>query len=65
MNAHVFNASLFLGWLLVLIGGVMLNPGAGLLAAGVLLIGLVLVAARIAGGIYVPRRAERASEETA
>ena len=54
MNASVFNACLLIGWLLVLTGGVCINPGAGLAVAGVLLILLALLSARIAGGIYFP-----------
>ena len=54
MHVNVFNGCLLLGWLLVLAGGVMLLPGAGLAVAGVLLIALALLAARVAGGIYMP-----------
>jgi len=53
MAARTFNACLLLGWLLVLAGGVALNVGAGLAAAGVLLIVLALLSARLAGGLYV------------
>jgi hypothetical protein len=60
MHVHVFNVCLLLGWLLVLAGGVLMNVGAGLAAAGVLLIVLVLVASRVAGGLYVPERKEEA-----
>lgn len=56
MNAHVFNACLLVGWLLVLAGGVLLNVGAGLAAAGLLLIVLSFLASRIAGGIYLPNK---------
>ena len=52
MRAALFNLTLLSGWLLVLIGAVMINPGAGLAAAGLLLIALVFAVARIAG-IYV------------
>ena len=54
MHIHAFNGGLLIGWLLVLAGGLVLNPGLGLAVGGLLLIGLVLVSARIAGGIYVP-----------
>ena len=53
MSATLFNLTLLAGWLLVMIGAVMLNPGAGLAVAGLLLIALVFAVARIAG-IYVP-----------
>lgn len=53
MNIKVFNLALLAGWLLVLIGGVILNPGAGLVAGGALLILIVFVVSRIAG-IYAP-----------
>lgn len=58
MHVHVFNACLLLGWVLVLAGGVMLNVGAGVAVAGLLLIVLVFVAMRVAGGLYVPQKAE-------
>lgn len=57
MNVHVFNATLLIGWLLVLIGGVVLNVGAGLLGAGLLLIALAFAVARIAG-VFVPKKEE-------
>jgi hypothetical protein len=62
MNLAVFNACLLIGWLLVLAGGVWLNPGAGLAVAGLLLIVLTLLSARIAGGLVVPepKKAEAA-----
>lgn len=49
MNLRVFNVCLFLGWLMVLAGGVVIHPGWGLAIAGGLLIGLTLAAAYIAG----------------
>lgn len=58
MNVHVFNATLLVGWLLVLAGGIVLNVGAGLLGAGLLLIVLVFAVARVAGGVFVPRKEE-------
>jgi len=53
MNAHIFNICLLLGWLFVLAGGIYLNVGAGLVAGGVLLLGIVFAVARMAG-VYVP-----------
>ncbi|MGO4154350.1 hypothetical protein [Cupriavidus sp. YAF13] len=52
MNARLFNVCLLLGWLLVLAGGCLLNAGAGLIFAGLLMLALVLIVARMAG-IYV------------
>jgi hypothetical protein len=52
MQTSVFNACLLLGWGLVLVGGIVLNPGAGLLGAGLLLIALAMLGAKI-GGLYV------------
>jgi len=49
MNIRVFNVCLLLGWIMVLAGGVMLNPGWGVAFAGGLLIVLTLSAAYIAG----------------
>jgi hypothetical protein len=51
MNLHVYNAALLLGWLLVLVGGVLLHPAAGLVAAGLLLLVLVFLTVRL-GGVY-------------
>lgn len=53
MNAHLFNACLFCGWLLVLAGGCLINVGAGLIGSGLLLLTLVIFVARLAG-VYVP-----------
>lgn len=49
MNVRVFNVCLLLGWLLVLVGGIVIHPGWGLGIAGALLIFLTLAAAYIAG----------------
>jgi hypothetical protein len=46
MNLLTFNIALLLGWLLALAGGIILNTGAGLLLAGLLLIALTLFSAR-------------------
>jgi hypothetical protein len=56
MNIHIFNATLFIGWLLAFAGGLVLNVGAGLLAGGLLLIVLALLVSRIAGGIFIPQK---------
>lgn len=53
MQVYVFNACLLIGWALVILGGAMLNLGAGLVGGGLLLIVLALVATRMAGGLYV------------
>lgn len=49
MNPKIFNICLLLGWLMVLAGGVAINPGWGLAIAGGLLIVLTLAAAYLAG----------------
>lgn len=54
MNITIFNCSMLAGWLLFLAGGVAFSPALGLAAAGLLLIALALVAAHLAGGLYVP-----------
>ncbi len=54
MNITIFNCSMLAGWLLFLVGSVAYSPALGLAAAGVLLVLLVLVAAHLAGGLYVP-----------
>lgn len=52
MHVLVFNVSLLVGWLLVLCGGVIVNLGLGLVAAGLLLVVLTIVSARMAGRLY-------------
>lgn len=56
MNAYLFNGCLAVGWLLVLVGGCLINLATGLLLAGGLLLALTLAMARL-GGIYLPRDA--------
>jgi hypothetical protein len=67
MQIRIFNFCLLLGWLLVLGGGVLLDPGLGLVAAGLLLIVLTLVAVRIAGGLVAspPKKPDPAKGEEA
>lgn len=57
MNVNVFNVMLLIGWLLVLVGSVLLNMGAGLAVSGLLLIVLTVIVSR-AAGIYVPGKKE-------
>ena len=54
MNIKIFNACLLVGWLMVTIGGCILNIGAGLCAGGALLIGLTLAMVKI-GGLFVAK----------
>ena len=49
MNIKIFNACLLLGWLMVLAGGVAINPGWGVALSGALLLALTLSSAYIAG----------------
>lgn len=58
MSLKAFNVAILLGWLLVLVGGCILNPGAGLVGGGVLLIGLTLVLARLGGLYTAPAKTE-------
>lgn len=58
MNIKIFNACLLGGWLLVLIGGLWLDPGLGLVGAGLLLIVLVFVVSRLAGIYAEPETKE-------
>ena len=62
MSAVVFNTALALGWLLVLVGGVWLSPGAGLVGAGLLLVALTMVSTWLCGGLYVPGAADGKGE---
>lgn len=59
MKLATFNASLLVGWLLVLAGGVLINPGYGLVAAGLLLIAIVVYVSHYAG-VYATPAANRA-----
>jgi hypothetical protein len=54
MHVKIFNLCMFVGWAMFLAGGVLLNPGWGLLSAGALLIVLCVVGAYI-GGVYAPK----------
>ena len=54
MQALHFNAAMLIGWLLAMVGGSLVNLGAGLAFGGLLLIALALLSARMAGGLYVP-----------
>ncbi|WP_322021126.1 MULTISPECIES: hypothetical protein [unclassified Burkholderia] len=49
MDIKIFNICLLLGWLMVLAGGIVINPGWGIAIAGGLLVMLTLMAAYIAG----------------
>lgn len=55
MPLIVFNASLLIGWLLVLAGGMLVHPAWGLAVAGALLIVMAMVSAFL-GGLYQARR---------
>lgn len=57
MSLTTFNASLLVGWLLILVGGVTYNLSAGLIFAGLILIIMVIVVSRI-GGLYAKRHRE-------
>lgn len=57
MKIATFNTCMLVGWLLVTIGGVLLNPGAGLAASGVLLIALTIFMARMGGIQSAPKKA--------
>lgn len=49
MTLFAFNASLLLGWVLVLVGGIILSPGWGLVGAGLLMLAQTWVIAFRAG----------------
>ena len=49
MNIKIFNGCLFLGWLMVLAGGVVINPGWGVAVSGALLLVLTMASAYIVG----------------
>jgi len=56
MNILVFNLSMALAWLMFLAGGVMFDPAIGLMASAALLIVIVLLAVRVAGGVFQPQQ---------
>lgn len=45
MDVRIFNLCLLVGWAMFLAGGVVLNPGWGILAAGALLLVLTIAGA--------------------
>ena len=49
MNIKIFNVALLIGWLMVLAGGVVINPGWGVALSGALLLVLTMASAYIAG----------------
>ena len=54
MHIKLFNVCMLLGWLMVLAGGVLINPGWGIAIAGGLMLVLVLAVAYV-GGLYEPK----------
>lgn len=52
MNLHIFNAALLVGWLMVLGGAMFVHVGYGLVVGGLLLLVLVFISLRLAGGVY-------------
>jgi mannose/fructose/N-acetylgalactosamine-specific phosphotransferase system component IIC len=54
MNGHIFNASLLIGWAMVLIGACMRDLSTGLVAGGLLLLVIVAAVVRV-GGVYLPK----------
>jgi len=62
MNLPTFNIALLLGWLLASAGGIILNTGAGLLMAGLLLVVLTLFSARCFG-LYLSDQKEAQSKD--
>ena len=49
MNIKIFNGCLLLGWLMVLAGSVVINPGWGVAVSGALLLALTMASAYIVG----------------
>lgn len=57
MNILVFNLCLLLGWLLVLVGGILIHPGWGLAVAGAVLLFLTFAGAYFAG-LFAPKQSQ-------
>jgi hypothetical protein len=53
LSLRLFNACLALSWLMVVVGGWLVQPWIGLVAGGALLLVLTLLAVRM-GGLYAP-----------
>lgn len=64
MNIRIFNLCLFLGWFLILVGGVLVHPGWGLAIAGAVLLFLTLAGAYLAG-LFAPKAPADGKAETA
>ncbi|MBN3789711.1 hypothetical protein [Burkholderia sp. Ac-20353] len=62
MNIKIFNVCLLLGWLMVLAGGVIVNPGWGVAIAGALMVFMTLAAAYISGWARPANRKANQSE---
>lgn len=54
MNIKVFNLCMLLGWIMVTAGGVLYSTAVGLIAGGVLLLVLTVVAAYLGGLVDAP-----------
>lgn len=57
MTVTIFNASLFVGWLMATIGLMLVNVGAGFAVGGIILIAITLYVARL-GGVFTPKQNE-------
>ncbi|MGR3905831.1 hypothetical protein Q3A80_02210 [Burkholderia sp. SR8] len=62
MNIKIFNVCLVLGWLMVLAGGVIVNPGWGIAIAGGAMVFMTLAIAYIAGWARPSNRKDNQSE---
>ncbi len=62
MNIHIFNGCLLGGWFLLTLGGILMNPAAGLITGGVALVALTLLIA-LRYGIYDgrPKKEDKAN----
>lgn len=49
MNYKVFNVCMALGWLQLLVGGILISPGWGIAIAGAVLLGLTMAMAYLVG----------------
>ena len=54
MSLRIFNSALLFGWLLVLVGGCLINVGAGLAFGGLLLLAITFSVSRMAGIYAAP-----------
>ena len=65
MRLEIFNACLLAGWFMLTMGGIMLNPGTGLIIGGVALVVLTLFVAMRVGLRGAPQKETATADKAA